>query len=201
MGKRLALVGALAAGALLGAGGMWWLLRGEAVTPPPSTPTAAARPEVATWQRFMREKQVRKLTDRVYVATGYGLATSTMIIGPEGRIIVDVMETTAAAQEVRTAFDAISSLPIAAVIYTHGHPDHNGGTRAFAGADTPIYARVEHEILLGEQRTPVSAAYRVRSIRQFGLALPPESPAHFLRINVKDLEVPVPPTVLVDTPR
>jgi alkyl sulfatase BDS1-like metallo-beta-lactamase superfamily hydrolase len=94
-----------------------------------------------------------------------------------------------------------SCIPIAAVIYTHGHPDHNGGTRAFAGADTPIYARVEHEKLLGEQRTPVSAAYRVRSIRQFGLALPPESPAHFLRINVKDLEVPVPPTVLVDAPR
>lgn len=167
----------------------------------PAEPAAAARPEVATWQRFMREKQVRQVSEHVYVATGYGLATSAMIVGPSGRVIIDTMESTAVGREVREAFDAISSAPIAAVIYTHGHPDHTGGTRAFAGPETPIYARAEHDQLVAEQRTPVSPAYRVRSIRQFGLALPLDSPAHFLRLDMKELEVPLLPTARISAPR
>lgn len=164
-------------------------------------PAPAARPEVATWQTFMRDKQVRKVADNVYNATGYGLATATMIVAPQGRIIVDTMETTAVAREVLAAFDAISNAPIAAVIYTHGHPDHTGGTAVFAGPDTPIYGRKEFAALAAEQRSPVGTAYRIRSIRQFGLALPEDSPAHFLHIDVHNLEQTMPPTVQHDAPR
>lgn len=201
MAGKLLLFGAVGAGILLGAGGMWYAMRKPVARMPQAQAVANSRPEVDTWIRFMREKQVRKVTDHVYVATGYGLATSTMLIGPSGRIIVDTMESTKAAREVRAAFDAISDLPIAAVVYTHGHPDHTGGTPAFADVGTPIYARAEHERLVNEQRTPVSAAYRIRSVRQFGLALPPESPAHFLRIDMQDLEVPALPTVHITEPR
>ena len=146
-------------------------------------------------------RSVRKVTEGVYVATGYGLATCSMIIAPQGRIIVDTMESTRVGQEVRAAFDAISNAPIAAVIYTHGHPDHTGGTPAFAGPGTPIYGRAEYVQLSTEQRTPVGATYRQRSIRQFGLQLPDDSPAHFLRIKVNELEIPLAPTVINKEPR
>lgn len=189
------------AGVLLGcfAGGVLTSLYFPGAPKPKALPTPKVqpvqRPDMARWQDFMRKKQVMQAGEGVYVASGYGLATCTMIVVPQGRIIVDTMESTAAAREVRAEFDKISSAPIVAVIYTHGHPDHTGGTPAFAGPETPIYGRAEYAQLAGEQRTPVSNAYRVRSIRQFGLELPDDSPAHFLRIKTGDLEIPLPPTI------
>lgn len=178
--------------------GFWAMWTKPAVAPGPvaAMAGASARPEVATWQRFMREKQVRKVAEGVYCATGYGLATCSMIVAPQGRIIVDTMENSKAAKEVRAAFDAISNAPIAAIIYTHGHPDHTGGTPVFADENTPIYGRPEYTQLAAEQRSPAGTAYRIRSIRQFGLALPDDSPAHFLRLDIKNLEGNAPPTAL-----
>ena len=70
------------------------------------------------------EKSVVKVTDRVHVAIGYGLANSIMIEGDDGLIIVDTMETVEEGNAVLNEFRRISQKPIKAIIYTHNHADH-----------------------------------------------------------------------------
>ena len=65
-----------------------------------------------------------QVTDGIYMAIGFGLANSILLEAPEGAIIIDTMESVEAARDVMAAFRKITSSPIKALIYTHGHPDH-----------------------------------------------------------------------------
>jgi alkyl sulfatase BDS1-like metallo-beta-lactamase superfamily hydrolase len=169
----------------------------------PARPAAAPPPglseeEIAGLAWTFREKAVDEVAPGVYVARGYGLANSAMIVGEQGRIIVDTLETTGAAREARAAFDAISTAPIRAIFYTHGHPDHTGGTRAFLDDPaTPVYAHENLPALLAEQQNVASGEYRVRAIRQFGLALPEDAPAHFLRLDLGEIQPPILPNAFI----
>lgn len=161
-------------------------------------PEGLALTEVEGLLWSFRQKAVDEVTDGVYLARGYGLANSAMVVGDNGRIIIDTMESTAAAREVRAAFDKISTAPIRAIFYTHGHPDHTGGTRAFLDdPDTPIYGHEAMPALMAEQQNVASAGYRERAIRQFGLLLPEDSPARFLRLDLAALETTLVPTHFV----
>lgn len=150
------------------------------------------------WSGALRGGAVETVTEGVHVAIGFGLANSVMISGPDGRVIVDAMESPEAAAEVRAAFDAIDDRPIRALIYTHAHPDHTGGASAFVEAGVPIHAHALHHQLVAEQRTPAGSVYRVRAVRQFGLALPPDSPGRFLRLDPGNVPAPIPPTHTFD---
>ena len=57
-------------------------------------------------------KGVYKVTDGVYVAVGFGLANSILILGPTGKVIIDVMGDMKRAKEVKKEFVKISSLPL-----------------------------------------------------------------------------------------
>lgn len=64
------------------------------------------------------------MTDGIYMAIGFGIANSILIEGPDGAIVVDVMESMETASEVMAAFRKVTSSPIRALIYTHNHHDH-----------------------------------------------------------------------------
>ena len=97
--------------------------------------------EILKGQKEQFKKGVYKVTDGVYVAVGFGLANSILVLGPTGKIIIDVMGDLKAAREVKKEFDKISSLPLKAMIYTHNHSDHIFGGEAFTeGKDIPVYA-------------------------------------------------------------
>ena len=86
-------------------------------------------------------KGVYKVTEGVYVAVGFGLANSILVLGPTGKIIIDVMGDMKRAKEVKKEFDKISSLPLKGIIYTHNHSDHIFGGEAFSeGKEVPVYA-------------------------------------------------------------
>ena len=70
------------------------------------------------------KKGVYKVTDGVYVAIGYGLANSILVLGPKGKIIIDVLGDIETAKRVKKEFDKISKLPLKGIIYTHNHSDH-----------------------------------------------------------------------------
>lgn len=86
-------------------------------------------------------KEVIRVTDGVYVAVGYSASNVVLIQGDSGSIIVDTATDPVAAHAIRTAFGDLFAAPVRAIIYTHSHPDHTGGSRVFAGNDHPeIYS-------------------------------------------------------------
>ncbi|WP_204104753.1 MULTISPECIES: alkyl/aryl-sulfatase [Spirulina sp. CCY15215] len=92
------------------------------------------------------QPKIIEVTSGVYVAVGNTRAHITLIEGDNGVIIVDTGDNIAAAERVITQFQNITQKPIAAIIYTHSHYDHTGGTRAFLNGDrTPIYARANFQ--------------------------------------------------------
>ncbi len=119
--------------------------------------------------------EVIKVTDGVYVAVGYGLANSILIEGDDGVIIVDTMESLAAAEAVRTEFRKITTAPVKAIIYTHNHYDHINGAGVFAGDDKPaVYANALLPQLVDDRNNVVQGAIFQRSTRQFGITLTDE---------------------------
>ncbi len=114
-------------------------------------------------------KRIEKVDDNIYVAIGYGLANSILIVGDEGRIIVDCMESQEAGQAVRAAFDSISKKPVKAIIYTHNHADHVFGAMAIAGDDKPeVYAHESLPEHLDRTVSVVRPILEKRAYRMFG---------------------------------
>lgn len=122
-------------------------------------------------------KKIHRVTPNVYSAVGYSLANSIMIEGDSGIIIVDTLSSVQAAREVLTEFRKITPKPVAAIIYTHFHPDHTQGVKAFVSTDEVTSGRVQiyaHESLLrnfitqGELIAPILG---VRSSYSFGAGL------------------------------
>ncbi len=112
---------------------------------------------------------VEKVTDRVYVAIGYGIANSVMIEGDDGLIIVDTMTTREEAATVLAEFRKISAKPVKAIIYTHSHPDHIFGTDVFADEGAPaIYAHETTQAHVKHLLTEVRPAVGIRSLRMYG---------------------------------
>ena len=135
--------------------------------------TEAERLLGARQAEFARE--VIEVTDGVYTAVGFGVSTSTMIVGDDGVIIVDTPIDAPAAEGVLAAFREISDKPVKAIVLTHGHPDHTGGIGVFSRQGDPqIWARDG----FGEEGRWLEEAglqvHRARGARQGGFALKPE---------------------------
>ncbi|MEM7275505.1 MAG: alkyl/aryl-sulfatase [Actinomycetota bacterium] len=143
--------------------------------------TAIDRPETAASKELrsinhLFERQYLRLTERVHVAVGYGVSTFSFVLGDTGIIAVDagsmVEQSAAAIADLRTHSD----LPILALVYTHGHPDHTGGAMAFIDENPDI--EIWGHASFGDEarrfaRNGVSIAKR-RGQRQAGFLLPPE---------------------------
>ncbi|GAA4878647.1 alkyl/aryl-sulfatase [Ferrimonas pelagia] len=127
----------------------------------------------------MLKPTITQLGERTYVASGYSPANVSMIVGDDGLIIVDASMMIDHADAILTEFRKISTLPIKAVILTHGHGDHTGGLPAFTRTQTDgskplVYARLpfntEGQWFQGAGVT----INKMRGARQGGFLLPPE---------------------------
>lgn len=128
------------------------------------------QPELAAHTATFAPK-IYRVTPNVYSAVGYSLANSILIEGTDGVIIVDTLSSVEAGRVVMAQFRKITTKPVAAVIYTHFHPDHTSGVKAFAGAGTPVYAQ---ETLLANYVTQgdlIGPILGVRSSYSFGAGL------------------------------
>lgn len=101
------------------------------------SPTDAVHPMLAA-HAARYERRIERVTDRVLLAVGFGLANTVMIVGDGGVIIVDTLESLEAAADARDALREHCDLPVRALIYTHGHPDHVWGGRAWVPEGTPV---------------------------------------------------------------
>ena len=135
--------------------------------------TEAERLLMARQAEFAQE--VIEVAEGVYTAVGFGVSTSSMIVGDDGLIIIDTQIDERAAQGVLAAFRERSDKPVRAIVLTHGHGDHTGGVRVFADRDAPpIWAR---EGFGSEGRWQSDAGLtiqRQRGVRQSGMRLKPE---------------------------
>ena len=119
------------------------------------------------------KKEVIKVTDGVYVAIGFGLANAVLLVGDDGVVIVDTMESAEAALPVKEAFNKITSKPVKGIIYTHFHSDHTGGAAVMAGNDNPeVYSHESTQYYLNRIANITRETTYRRSMRQFGTLLP-----------------------------
>lgn len=121
-------------------------------------------------------KRVEKVCDGIYVAIGFGLANSIMIEGDKGVIIVDTLESMESARAVRREFEKITQKPVAAIIYTHYHPDHVFGAAVFADhPGIPVYAHNSTSALIDKVVSVIRPVITKRSMRMFGCFLPDDA--------------------------
>jgi alkyl sulfatase BDS1-like metallo-beta-lactamase superfamily hydrolase len=140
--------------------------------------TTTVHPELHEHARRY-DRRVEQVGDRVWVAIGYGLANSILVVGDDGVVVVDVMESTVAAAEARDALREASGcdLPLRGVIYTHGHPDHVWGGRAWMPDGDPAAAGIEivaHETVeryVNEFANILAPRYTLGALHMYGSVL------------------------------
>src|SRR5262245_41023425 len=86
---------------------------GRVAAPAPEPPVASPAELSAQSAEFRRE--VIRVADGVYVAVGYGIANSILLVGEGGAIVVDTMESVQAARAVLAAFRGVTDTPIVAI--------------------------------------------------------------------------------------
>lgn len=133
--------------------------------------------ELAEHTKHFTQK-LYKVADNVYSAVGWQLGNVAMIEAPEGLIIVDTGESVSESRKIMAEFRKVSDKPVKAIVYTHFHPDHINGVKAFVteeqvkSGEVQIYAQ---ETLLDNvvtQGALVGPILGMRSAYSFGGALP-----------------------------
>src|SRR5260370_24563752 len=76
---------------------------------------------------------LNKVTERVYVATGYALGNVIYVLTDKSLVVVDTTESPAAAQATFDEMPKISGPPVNYIVYTHFHGDHINGATVFKG--------------------------------------------------------------------
>ncbi len=139
-------------------------------------PETEATRDLRVRQASLRQDFV-KLTDRVFVAVGYGMSSFAFIVGDSGVLAVDAGSdpgpTARALAELRRHTD----LPLLGVVYTHGHIDHTHGAMAFV-EDNPDLQIWAIEPFGTEGRWLARNQARIAGLRaawHFGSFLPPET--------------------------
>ena len=130
--------------------------------------------EISVDDDYYFEKNIYQVVDNVYVAIGYGLANSILIVGDGGNIIIDVTESDILAAEIRERFEEISDQPIEAIFYTHSHVDHWRGAFPFVDNGTEVYAHETFKKGFYDQNNLLKPILTQRGMKQFGFFLPKE---------------------------
>ena len=88
------------------------------------------------------QREIQKISERVYFITGYGVSNATLVIGEQSCLLIDALNDTLMAEKALTDIRSITNKPIDCLIYTHvSHPDHTGGAAVLAKGVSDILAR------------------------------------------------------------
>ncbi len=151
-------------------------------TPPPEPKFPAAMiTDNLSMIRQMMNKEVKKVTEDIYVAMGYALGQVVMIITEDGLVIIDTSDSEEAAKEILADFRKITDKPIRYIIYTHFHPDHTQGSPVFYKPGVKVVATEAFSYwldyqnnLLGKHHKRSRATQSGRSDQEYTFKLPVE---------------------------
>lgn len=107
-----------------------------------ASPQSMVHPELKAHADAMH-REIYTIKDHIHTAYAYAPSNTTLIEGDQGLILVDTLPSVDVAEPVAAAFRAVSDKPIKAVIYTHVHPDHISGVRAFIDEEQVRSGEVE----------------------------------------------------------
>lgn len=112
-------------------------------------------------------KQVYQINDRIRCYVGYGHSNCIVIEGDTSLILIDALDSDERAAKLRGELAASSDKPVRTIIFTHGHPDHRGGSAAFADTVNEVIAFAPKRPVL-KYMDRLSDMLNVRTVRQFG---------------------------------
>lgn len=96
--------------------------------------------QLITFTKENYKKKITKVNDRIYHFLGYGHSNATAIIGETSIILVDSLDSDQRALSMYEELKKITDKPVKTIIYTHGHPDHQGGSGAFINTVEEVIA-------------------------------------------------------------
>ena len=114
-----------------------------------------------------------KVNDRMYHTLSFGHSNAIIIIAENSVILIDTLESELSGRLLKETIEKLTDKPVKTIIYTHGHPDHWGGSGVFA--DT-----VEEVIAFAPKNKPlkhteiINPVLGKRAVRQFGYTLSDE---------------------------
>jgi alkyl sulfatase BDS1-like metallo-beta-lactamase superfamily hydrolase len=120
------------------------------------------------------ERRIVRVSASVYSAIGYGFSVFSMIVGTEGAVLIDAGQSPEISGLALAEFRKVTTLPIKAIIYTHGHGDHSGGTAAFAKPGDEVALWIRQGGISGGLSNGAAGLthWMVRGRHQFGYSLP-----------------------------
>jgi len=167
--------GALGAVLLVAGALAWWLLRPDsrdvtqaAVITPPGQLANHCRDGIG-------EPRVEQVTDGVFLAIGFDVANTIVVVTDAGNVVVDPGMSPARARVVRAAIGEHAPGKTAAIVYTHSHIDHIGGASAWADEGTEVWATAAFADHFIKQYSVYRDVEQARGMRQFGAHVGDES--------------------------
>jgi alkyl sulfatase BDS1-like metallo-beta-lactamase superfamily hydrolase len=140
---------------------------------------ASVNPSLWRQAQLLSKHGLFKVADGVWQVRGFDLANATFVAGKTGWIVIDPLtsaETAKAALDL--ANEKLGARPVTALIYTHSHVDHFGGSRGMVAQADVDAGRVQVIAPAGFLEHAVSenviagAAMSRRAVYQFGALLP-----------------------------
>lgn len=126
--------------------------------------------QLKTFHDETYQKEVYEINERITYYCGYGHSNCIVIEGNHSLVMIDALDSTTRAERLKNVLSEKTKKPVKTIIFTHGHPDHRGGSGSFKDV-------VEETIMFAPETTPIIGYDELgdilgkRTARQFGRGL------------------------------
>lgn len=118
-------------------------------------------------------KKKYRISDRITHFVGYGHSNAILVEGDTSLILIDTLDSNERAKRLRHEIEAMTGKVVKTLIFTHGHPDHRGGSAAFQETVEEVIAFAPRRPLL-KYTDKIQDVLNRRASRQFGYTLTEE---------------------------
>ena len=119
------------------------------------------------------KKTLTKVNDHIYHFLGYGHSNAIAVLGETSVILIDALDSTGYGEDLKAELAGLTDKPVETIIYTHGHPDHRGGSGVFKDTVREVIAFAPKKAML-KHYDRLNDVLNQRGAYQFGYALTDE---------------------------